>query len=175
MAYYARAREVFQERLNAHPEVYEGVRMAVFDPGSGELSLPDESVDRVLIFRNIHSLLRANSEEAAFAEMFRVLRPGGLVGVVQHRSRQAIDRERMEKTGYIPQETVIGLAQAAGLEFVAASEVNANLRDNTNHPEGVWTLPPSLRLGDRGRDRYLAIGESDRMTLKFRKPQSDNE
>ena len=168
--YFDRIRGAYEERLASDPEVFEDVQIVVFDPATGALDLDDSSVDRVLSFRNVHTWLRFDSEEAAFASFFRVLRPGGFLGIVQHRSRQLIDRDQMVETGYVVQDAVIEAAQAAGFEFVAASEVNANFRDSANHPEGVWTLPPSLRLGDKDRARYLAIGESDRMTLKFRKP-----
>lgn len=168
--YFDRVRKDFEERLAQDPEIFGDVQLVVFDPNSGELELGDDSVDRVLAFRTVHGWLRSNSEEEAFASFFRVLRPGGYLGIVQHRSRQLIDRDQMVRTGYMTQDAVISLAQAAGFEFVATSEINANFRDSADHPEGVWTLPPTLRLGDRNRDRYLAIGESDRMTLKFRKP-----
>jgi len=170
--YFARARQVFLDRLESQPDIYGNVQVVVFNPVTGDLELPDASVDRALTFRNIHGWLRSDSEQAAFASLFRVLRPGGYLGVVQHRSRQLIDRDRMVATGYMTQDAVIALAQEAGFEFVGASEVNANFRDTAQHPEGVWTLPPSLRLGDRNRSRYLEIGESDRMTLKFRKPEA---
>lgn len=168
--YFDRMRNAYEERLARDPDVFGNVQIVVFDPATGVLELEDSSVDRVVSFRNVHTWLRFDSEDEAFASFFRVLRPGGFLGIVQHRSRQMIDREQMVETGYVVQDAVIEAAQAAGFEFVAASEVNANFRDSANHPEGVWTLPPSLRLGDKDRARYLAIGESDRMTLKFRKP-----
>ena len=170
--YFDRLRSEYEARLAKDPDIFGNVQIVVFDPTTGALELEDESVDRVLSFRNVHTWLRFDSEEAAFASFYRVLRPGGLLGIVQHRSRQLIDRDQMVETGYVVQDAVIEAAQAAGFEFVAASEVNANFRDSANHPEGVWTLPPSLRLGDKDRSRYLSIGESDRMTLKFRKPVS---
>lgn len=168
--YYDRTRHAYEERLARDPEIFGDVEIVVFDPATGELQLEDGSVDRVLSFRNVHTWLRFGSEKAAFESFFRVLRPGGMLGIVQHRSRQLIDREQMIATGYVVQEAVIDAAHAAGFEFVAASEVNANFRDTAHHPGGVWALPPTLRQGDKDRDRYLAIGESDRMTLKFRKP-----
>lgn len=168
--YFDRIRQSFEERVAQKPDIFEDMELVVFDPNTGELQLDDNSVDRVLVFRSVHSWLRSDSEKEALASFFRVLRPGGFLGIVQHRSRQLIERDQMVETGYLTEDAVIAMAHAAGFEFVAASEANANFRDSANHPEGVWTLPPTLRLGDRGRDRYLAIGESDRMTLKFRKP-----
>ena len=170
--YFDRLRSEYEARLARDPDVFGRVQIVVFDPTTGALELEDNSVDRVLSFRNVHTWLRFDSEKEAFTSFFRVLRPGGYLGIVQHRSRQLINRDQMVETGYVVQDAVIEAAQAAGFEFVAASEVNANFRDTANHPEGVWTLPPSLRLGDRDRERYRSIGESDRMTLKFRKPVS---
>jgi predicted methyltransferase len=105
--------------------------------------------------------------------VFRVLRPGGIFGVVQHRDAEgaAVDPTR----GYVPEAAVIELATAAGFELVERSEINANPRDTRDHPNGVWSLPPALRGGDVDRDRFVAIGESDRMTLKFRRPATTPE
>ena len=102
-----------------------------------------------------------------------MLKPGGVLGVVQHRAAPGGDRVETAARGYVSEETMIALAKQAGLVLEMRSEVNANPADTKDHPEGVWTLPPSLRLGDQDRDKYLAIGESDRMTLRFRKPATD--
>jgi predicted methyltransferase len=103
--------------------------------------------------------------------MFRMLRPGGRLGVVDHRLPESASDERERTSGYIKVSTVRRLAEAAGFRFVGASEVNANPQDTTDWPRGVWTLPPTLALRDQDRDRYLAIGESDRMTLLFERPR----
>ena len=96
-------------------------------------------------------------------------KPGGVLGVVEHRQiSNKIDR--LAKSGYVREKYVIKLAETAGLQLIAKSEINANPKDTKNHPEGVWTLPPTLKLGEKNKDKYLAIGESDRMTLKFIKP-----
>jgi predicted methyltransferase len=109
--------------------------------------------------------------EEAFRQIFAMLKPGGTLGVVDHRLPESADAERERTSGYVKVSTVRRLAEAAGFRFAGASEVNANPRDTTDWPEGVWTLPPRLRLGDQDRERYLAIGESDRMTLRFVKPE----
>jgi predicted methyltransferase len=92
------------------------------------------------------------------------------LGVVEHRLPEEADDARQMNSGYVKVSTVRRLAEAAGFQFAGASEINANPKDTKDYPEGVWTLPPSLRLGDKDREKYLAIGESDRMTLKFVKP-----
>jgi predicted methyltransferase len=99
-----------------------------------------------------------------------MLKPGGTLGVVEHRLPEEADDARQMTSGYVKVSTVRRLAEAAGFQFAGASEINANPKDTKDYPEGVWTLPPSLRLGDKDREKYLAIGESDRMTLKFVKP-----
>jgi predicted methyltransferase len=103
--------------------------------------------------------------------MYAMLKPGGTLGIVDHRLPESADTAREKTSGYIKTSTVRRLAEAAGFRFVAASEVNANPKDTADWPDGVWTLPPALRLKDVDRDKYMAIGESDRMTLKFVKPR----
>ncbi len=161
---------LFVEKLAAYPEVYHRVNMAVFDPKRNQLTVPDGSADRVLTFRNVHNWLRSESEETAFALFFKALKPGGILGVVEHRAPDGMDWEAMKTSGYMTEQYVVALAEKAGFVFEAKSEINSNPKDTKNHPKGVWTLPPTLRLQELDRDKYLAIGESDRMTLKFRKP-----
>jgi predicted methyltransferase len=114
---------------------------------------------------------RQDYSAEAFRQMFAMLKPGGTLGIVDHRLPESADAERERSSGYIKVSTVRRLAEEAGFEFVRSSEINANPRDTADWPNGVWTLPPSLRLADQDRDRYLAIGESDRMTLMFRRPR----
>ena len=151
--------------------VYGAVQVATFTAGQ-PTSIAPASADVVLTFRNVHSWLDEEKPIAdqVFAEAFRVLKPGGTLGVVEHRLPEEADDNRQMTSGYVKVSTVRRLAEAAGFQFVEASEINANPKDTKDHPEGVWTLPPSLQLGDKDREKYLAIGESDRMTLKFRKP-----
>lgn len=151
--------------------VYGKVQVATFNAGQ-PTSIAAGSADLVLTFRNVHSWLDGDAPIAGqvFAEAFRVLKPGGTLGVVEHRLPEEADDARQMTSGYVKTSTVRRLAEAAGFQFVGASEINANPKDTKDYPEGVWTLPPSLQLGDKDRAKYLAIGESDRMTLKFVKP-----
>jgi predicted methyltransferase len=106
-----------------------------------------------------------------FEAMFKALKPGGVLGVVEHRAKKGTSLDQMTESGYVTEAQVKKLAKEAGFRFVASSEVNANPEDSTDHPAGVWTLPPTLRLGTKDRAKYVAIGESDRMTLRFIKPK----
>lgn len=159
-------------------EVYGTVDYGSFSQDTG-LSLEDNSVDVILTFRNVHSWMRGNYAEAAFAEFYRALRPGGTLGVVAHRLPETATQDPNASTGYVQESYMKALAADAGFEFVASSEVNANPNDTADHPFGVWTLPPASRTPEEGSaeaesfdaDAYLAIGESDRATLKFMKPE----
>lgn len=126
------------------------------------------SVDMVLTFRSTHGWIRDDAAEAAYSAFFDVLKPGGVLGVVQHRASAETDTTQF--TGYVEQDRLIQIATDAGFVLEASSEINANAKDGANYEGGVWTLPPRLRNEDVDREKYLAIGESDRMTLRFRKP-----
>ena len=163
--------------IAADPTRYGGIRLAAFPAfAPADTRVPDGSADVVLTFRNVHNWRmgyqrdRQDYSEEAFRQMFAMLRPGGTLGVVDHRLPEDADPAREQSSGYIKVSTVRRLAEAAGFRFVGASEVNANPLDTADWPDGVWTLPPTLRRGEADRERYLAIGESDRMTLRFRKP-----
>lgn len=123
----------------------------------------DNSADAVLTFRNLHNWAMDGQLENVFDAAYQVLKSGGVFGVVEHRAKPGMD----VKSGYMVQEEIIALAEQSGFALVSSSEVNANAKDSKDHPKGVWTLPPSLKLGDQDKEKYLAIGESDRMTLKF--------
>ena len=112
----------------------------------------------------------AGQEHEFFASFYAALKPGGVLGVVEHRAKADAGMDVMRTSGYVTEAYVKEVAAAAGFEFVASTEINANPKDPTVHPEGVWTLAPNYRLGDVDRAKYDAIGESDRMTLKFVKP-----
>jgi predicted methyltransferase len=164
--------------MEANPALYSGIRTAAFPAfEASDTRVPNGTADVVLTFRNVHNwrmgYQRDNQPygEEAFRQMFAMLKPGGTLGVVDHRLPEDADAERERTSGYIKTSTVRQLAEAAGFRFVGASEVNANPNDTADWPDGVWTLPPRLRLGDQDRERYLAIGESDRMTLRFVKPE----
>jgi predicted methyltransferase len=125
----------------------------------------------VLTFRNVHNWMKGEYEDEVFAAMYKALKPKGILGMVEHRANEGTSLEAMIKSGYVTEAHVIALAEKAGFKLLDRSEVNANAKDTKDHPEGVWTLPPSLRLKEHDKEKYLAIGESDRMTLKFVKPK----
>ncbi len=128
--------------------------------------------DVVLTFRNIHNWVKGGYDKAVYEQAFTALKPGGVFGVVEHRGPEGMTREQSAKSGYMDQAQVIKDIEAIGFKFVESSEINANPKDTKDHVKGVWTLPPSLRLGDQDKEKYVEIGESDRMTLKFIKPAS---
>jgi predicted methyltransferase len=164
--------------MAAHPDLYGGIRLAAFPAfDASGTRVPDGTADVVLTFRNVHNWRMGYQRdgepfgEEAFRQIHAMLKPGGVLGIVDHRLPESADDARERTSGYVKVSTVRRLAEAAGFRFAGASEINANPRDSADWPDGVWTLPPSLRLGDQDRERYLAIGESDRMTLKFVKPE----
>ena len=137
-----------------------------------DLTLGSEgSADFVFTFRNVHNFIDAGYADKVFAAAARVLKPGGVLGVEEHRGRPGMTVKEISNTGYVPEDTVIALAAGAGLQLESRSEVNANPKDTKDYPHGVWSLPPTLAGKDVDRDRFLAVGESDRMTLRFRKPR----
>ena len=131
---------------------------------------PPGTADVVLTFRNVHNWIEAGNQQAQFDAFFKALKPGGVLGVVEHRAAPGTSLDQMIKSGYVDEAYVKKLATTAGFRFDAESPVNNNPKDTKDYPEGVWTLPPTLALHDKDRDKYLAIGESDRMTLRFVKP-----
>lgn len=167
--FFRKSRAEFEKKMERSPDAYDRVQLTTLDFDPQTPIAPAESADRVLTFRNVHNWLSQGREETAqvFSKMYAALKPGGMLGLVEHRARIGTDLETMIETGYVTEELIMELALEAGFELVARSPVNQNPRDTTSHPEGVWTLPPTLRLGDENRAQYLAIGESDRMTLLF--------
>lgn len=164
------AREKQQATVAQQTALYGQPVFASFGPPDHVAIAPAGSADLVLTFRNVHNWSNQKSDQAAFRAFFAALKPGGVLGVVEHRARPGTPIERMVKTGYMTEAYVIGLAEAAGFKLLEKSEINANPLDTTDHPNGVWTLPP-IRRGQLDPEKYNAIGESDRMTLKFRKPE----
>ena len=153
-------------RLKAEPELYGKVRVTQFNAGLHDIA-PPGSADFVLTFRNLHNWVERNEAEGALRAIHKALKPGGVLGVVDHRGRSDQSQEAQMKSGYVRQDYAIVLIEKAGFKLAGASEVNANPRDTKDHPAGVWTLPPTYRLKDQDRAKYQAIGESDRFTLKF--------
>jgi predicted methyltransferase len=140
---------------------------------AGQTGVPAGSADVVLTFRNVHNWAMGDQPYAdlAFKQIYDMLKPGGVLGIEEHRLPESADSAREKTSGYLKVSTVRRLAEQAGFRYAGSSEVNANPKDTADWPQGVWTLPPSLRLGDQDRAKYLAIGESDRMTLRFVKPR----
>lgn len=160
----------FKDKLAANPDLYGAVTVTELAPPKKLDIAPEGSADMVLTFRNVHNWMSNGYAEEVFKAMYRALKPGGILGVVEHRGDPAVPQDPKAASGYVTEAHVIELAEGAGFAFVDRSDINANPKDTKDYPQGVWTLPPTLRLGDVDRDKYLAIGESDRMTLKFRKP-----
>jgi predicted methyltransferase len=162
-----------QERISKDPALFGKVTTIVTNWKKEPASLgPDGSADMVLTFRNLHGWIAGGVADTVLAASFKVLKKGGILGMEEHRAAPdaPTDPKTIGDTGYVPEAYAVQLAEKAGFKLVGASEINANPKDTKNHPKGVWTLPPSLQLGDVDKDKYLAIGESDRMTLKFVKP-----
>ncbi len=169
--FFRQGLERYRDRFLGDPDLYGEPRIGVaMCPDEFDIAEPD-SVDLVLTFRSLHNWMGAGCLERVIDEMHRVLRPGGTLGVVQHRARDDAEQDPEAPTGYVREDWAIERFEAAGFELVDRSEVNANPDDPADHEGGVWTLPPRLARGDEDRDRYLAIGESDRFTLKFRKSE----
>jgi predicted methyltransferase len=167
--YMLQGRQKFADKLASRPDLYDRVVVTELGPRRQQIA-PDGSADLVLTFRNVHGWMSGGFADKVFAAAYRALKPGGVLGVVEHRARADKPQDPQAKSGYVREDVVIELAEAAGFKLDGRSEINANPKDTTDHPSGVWTLPPTLRLGEKDRDKYLAIGESDRMTLRFRKP-----
>ncbi|MBB37055.1 MAG: hypothetical protein CME88_17635 [Hirschia sp.] len=175
--YAANSVQKFTETFIAHPETYGDINMSIAAKTSESLA-PPESADVVLTFRNIHNWMKGEYADKMFKDAYAALKPGGILGVVEHRLPSAEEQDPQANSGYVQEAYVIKLAEEAGFEFVESSEINANPADTADHPFGVWTLPPVSRSAPREGEApegfdpsvYAAIGESDRMTLKFVKP-----
>lgn len=167
--YIGQRLDKYHQKLAARPQLYDRVAFVTF-PADGGDALPPASLDMVVTFRNIHNWMGRDAAPQAFAAMFRALKPGGVLGVVEHRGNPAVPQDLKAKSGYVNEDYAIKLIESQGFRLVAKSEVNANPKDSKDYEQGVWTLPPSYRLGDKDHDKYAAIGESDRFTLRFVKP-----
>lgn len=175
--YYAKSRQDFADRIVSDP-YFSDIILTEFAPLADSEIAPPASADMVLTFRNLHNWYMAHGEEGvegAFNDFYEALKPGGVLGVVDHRLPEDRPDEDMASTGYMKESWVIEQAEQAGFVLDATSDVNANPDDTADHPRGVWTLPPTLRLGEDNRDYYVGIGESDRFTLRFVKPETTNE
>lgn len=172
--FYKNMRANYQDRLAENPKIYGNAKVTgLYPPFNDGNAAPDNSADRVLTFRNVHNWSKGGFDQAMFRVFYRILKPGGILGVVEHRAAPATKFKDMISSGYMTEAYVVQLAENAGFELVAKSEINANAKDLKNYPNGVWSLPPTLRGKDKRRPEYLQIGESDRMTLKFIKPKTE--
>jgi predicted methyltransferase len=168
----------YQKLLKVRPDLYGDVVLTAFGPLTGPIC-PDKSADLVLFLRNLHNWIAAGYAEKAFHDAFAALKPGGVLGIEEHRAAPGGAQDPVAASGYVQTDYVKKLAEEAGFVFDKASEINANPKDTRNHPFGVWTLPPTRRSSPRGappnpfflHSKYDAIGESDRMTLRFVKPK----
>lgn len=169
----------FAGKLSQRPDIYDHVVVTELAVPDRTTIAPPGSVDMILTFRNVHNWMKADTTQGMLETFFRTLKPGGVLGIVEHRAAPGATLEHMVKSGYVTTEFVVALTEAVGFRLEGSSEINANPKDTRDHPEGVWTLPPTLRYCNKiktGSDKdacikkYTAIGESDRMTLRFRKP-----
>ena len=161
----------FRQKLALRPDLYDRVEVVKFPRDGGDM-VPPGSADMVLTFRNIHNWMAREQAAQAFSTMYKALKPGGTLGVVEHRGDASKPQDPQAKSGYVNEQYAIDLIEKQGFKLVAKSEVNANPRDTKDYEQGVWTLPPVYRLGDKDREKYAEIGESDRFTLRFVKPKT---
>lgn len=172
LQFWARLSQRLQQRIIENEAFFGPVKQVALDPPNFIPQLPTQSFDMILSFRNAHIWDQTGHLQATLAQLFDALKPGGTLGMVEHRAAALTDVTSVAVEGYIDEAYLIRVAEQVGFTFVASSEINANPRDTKDHPKGVYTLPPTLALGLERREHYLAIGESDRMTLKFSKPET---
>jgi len=166
----APGKDTFRAKLAADPDAFGKVVVTELGPGHYAVA-PAGTADLILTFRNLHNWVGGGYAPAALEGFYRALKPGGILGIEDHRGRNDVPQDPKADNGYVRQDYTIELAKKAGFEFVGSSEINANPRDTKDWPKGVWTLPPSLVMKDKDRDKYIAIGEADNFVLKFRKPK----
>ncbi|KRG76739.1 methyltransferase [Stenotrophomonas chelatiphaga] len=167
--YQQRSRDGLQKKFSTAPAQFDKATEVAYDPAAPVFGKP-ASADVVLTFRNVHNWRKSGQAPGMFKGFYDVLKPGGVLGVVEHRAKADVGDD--DGTGYVGQQQVIAMAEAAGFKLDGSSEINANPRDTKDHPNGVWTLPPSNNHDAADAAKYRAIGESDRMTLRFIKPRS---
>ena len=162
----------FKQRMETNPQAYDKVVFGIFEPVNKIDYAAKNSVDLVLTFRNVHNWVQFGDAtmQNVFKTAFDSLKSGGVFGIVEHRLPASVPQSEKAETGYVHEAYVIKLAENAGFKLAAKSEINANPKDTANHENGVWALPPVLANKEKDQVKYLAIGESDRMTLKFVKP-----
>lgn len=154
-----------QDILLRNQQVHVKTKFMPFEPRDERNRIKPDFADMVLVFNHVHNWVAKEAADESFKIIHFILKPGGVLGLTQHRINDA--RRRIPKSGYMTEKEVIQLATKAGFKYVGRSDINSNPRDTADYADGVWVLPPTYRLGDKDRDRYEDIGESDRMTLKF--------
>jgi len=165
--FFRNATKAFNKKLAANPAAYDKVIVTVLAPPAKTEIAPPGTADMVLTFRNVHNWMAAGSTDAMLAAMYTVLKPGGILGLVEHRGNPDVKQDPKAGSGYVNEAYTIALIEKAGFKLVDKSNLLANPNDMKDYPKGVWTLPPTLRLGNKEQSKYIAIGESDRMLLKF--------
>ncbi len=165
----SKGRLALKAKIEANPALYGAVKLTALGKGHDDIA-PAGSADLVVTFRNVHNWMAEGWADEAFAAFYTALKPGGILGVEEHRGAADKPQDPKAESGYVRQDYTIAMAKKAGFELVGSSEINANPRDTKDYPDGVWTLPPDLSLGDKDRAKYAAIGEADNFVLKFRKP-----
>lgn len=172
-AYFSRSLNSFKEKLSSDSKNYGNVEVTALNPGTGETTPAEPgSIDLALTFRNIHNWMSQDTTSAMISAIHTSLKPGGYLGVVEHRASANSPQDPNAKSGYVREDYAIDVIEKAGFKLVAKSEINANPKDTKDYPGGVWTLPPSFGAGDKDRSKYAAIGESDRFTLLFQKSEN---
>jgi predicted methyltransferase len=161
-------RTEFEAKLAARPDLYSKVNLVIL-PADGSDVVPAGTLDMAVTFRNIHNFMADGDASQSFATLYRALKPGGLLGVVEHRGNPAVPQDPKAKSGYVNEDFAIKLIEAQGFRLVAKSQVNDNPKDTKDYEQGVWTLPPTFELGAKDHAKYAAIGESDRFTILFAK------
>jgi len=159
-----------KKMLDAHPDIYKEVQWSVLAKDKYQIA-PDGSADLVVTFRNIHNWTWQGMEKDVFAAAFKALKPGGILGVEEHRNNDPSYEPKEPGKAYVGEDWAVKMIESVGFKLVGKSDVNRNPKDTKDYPKGVWTLPPNYAEGDKDREKYAAIGESDRFTLKFVKPK----
>lgn len=159
----------FRKKVAENSGFYRKIKLTELDSGHTDIA-PPGSADVVLTFRNLHNWMEMGTAPEMLAAFYRALKPGGVLGIEDHRGDPNKPQDPKAEDGYVRQDVAIKLAEAAGFTFDGASEINANSRDTKNWPKGVWTLPPTFELGDKDHAKYAAIGEADNFVLRFKKP-----
>jgi predicted methyltransferase len=160
----------FRARVASEPALFKRVKITELGPNNTGICTP-ETADFVLTFRNVHNWMSQGDADEMFAAFYRALKPGGILGVEEHRARTDLPQDPKAANGYVRQDFTIALARKAGFELIGSSELNANPRDTKDYPQGVWSLPPTFAEGATNHAKYAAIGEADNFILKFRRPR----